>query len=94
MIGQKNNINTLIQWRCNKSVPRFIIISGPRGSGRLTLAKLIMKYINAQGIILGNSISDVRQAIEYAYTKSEPTCYIFRDADDMRQEAKMHCLKW
>ena len=76
MIGQKNNIQTLMSWRMNKAIPRFLILSGPRGSGRLTLAKLIMKYINAQGIILGNSISDVRQAIEYAYTKSEPTCYI------------------
>ena len=93
MIGQKNNIKTLMSWRMNKAIPRFIILSGPRGSGRLTFAKRIMKYINAQGIILGNSISDVRQAIEYAYTKSEPTCYIFRDADDMRQEAKNALLK-
>ena len=48
MIGQKNNILTLIKWRCSKSVPRFIIISGALGSGRLTLAKIIIKMINAQ----------------------------------------------
>ena len=57
MIGQKNNINTLIQWRCNKSVPRFIILSGGIGSGKLTLAKVIIKMINAKGIIMGNSIA-------------------------------------
>ena len=93
MIGQKNNINTLIQWRCNKSVPRFIIISGDIGSGRLTLAKVIIKMINAKGIIMGNSIAEVRETIENAYTITEPTCYIFRNADDMKNEAKNALLK-
>lgn len=93
MIGQKNNINTLIKWRCNKSVPRFIIISGDIGSGRLTLAKIIIKMINAKGIIMGNSIAEVRETIENAYTITEPTCYIFRNADDMKNEAKNALLK-
>ena len=93
MIGQKNNIKTLIQWRCNKSVPRFIIISGEIGSGRLTLAKVIIRMINAKGIIMGNSIVEVRETIENAYTITEPTCYIFRNADDMKNEAKNALLK-
>lgn len=93
MIGQQNNINTLIQWRCNKSVPRFIIISGDIGSGRLTLSKVIIKMVNAKGIIMGNSISDVRDTIENAYTITETTCYIFRNADDMKNEAKNALLK-
>ena len=93
MIGQKNNINTLIKWRCNKSVPRFIIISGDIGSGRLTLAKIIIKMVNAKGIIMGNSIAEVRETIENAYTITEPTCYIFRNADDMKNEAKNALLK-
>lgn len=93
MIGQKNNINTLIQWRCNKSVPRFIIISGDEGSGRLTFAKAIIKMISAKGIIMGNSIAEVRETIENAYTITEPTCYIFRNADDMSAHAKNALLK-
>lgn len=93
MIGQKNNIQTLIQWRCNKSVPRFIIIAGDEGSGRLTFAKAILKTINAKGVIMGNSISDVRDTIEQAYYITQPTCYIFRDADDMKNEAKNALLK-
>lgn len=93
MIGQKNNINTLIKWRCNKSVSRFIIISGNIGSGRLTLAKIIIKMINAKGIIMGNSIAEVRETIENAYTITESTCYIFRNADDMKNEAKNALLK-
>lgn len=93
MIGQKNNIQTLIQWRCNKSVPRFIIIAGDEGSGRLTFAKAILKTINVKGVIMGNSISDVRDTIEQAYYITQPTCYIFRDADDMKNEAKNALLK-
>lgn len=93
MIGQKNNIQTLIQWRCNKSVPRFIIIAGDEGSGRLTFAKAILKIINARGIIMGNSISNVRDTIEQAYYITQPTCYIFRNADDMKNEAKNALLK-
>ena len=93
MIGQNNNIKTLIQWRCNKSVPRFIIISGEIGSGRLTLAKVIIRMINVKGIIMGNSIVEVRETIENAYTITEPTCYIFRNADDMKNEAKNALLK-
>ena len=93
MIGQKNNIQTLIKWRCNKSVPRFIIIAGDEGSGRLTFAKAILKTINAKGVIMGNSISDVRDTIEQAYYITQPTCYIFRDTDDMKNEAKNALLK-
>lgn len=93
MIGQKNNIKTLIKWRCNKSVPRFIIIAGDEGSGRLIFAKAILKTINAKGVIMGNSISDVRDTIEQAYYITQPTCYIFRDADDMKNEAKNALLK-
>ena len=93
MIGQKNNINTLIQWRCNKSVPRFIIISGQEGSGRLTLAKVIMKMINITGIICTNSIDGIRETIDNAYTCISPTMYIFRNADDMSTAAKNALLK-
>lgn len=93
MIGQKNNIETIIKWRLNKSVPRFIIISGSNGSGRLTLAKVIMKTMNANCVVLGNSIENVRETIENAYKVTEKTFYIFRNADDMRNEAKNALLK-
>lgn len=93
MIGQKNNINTLIQWRCNKSVPRFIIISGALGSGRLTFAKAIMHTLKATGIICDCGIDDVRRTIDYAYSYTTPTVYIFRNADDMSLNAKNALLK-
>lgn len=93
MIGQKNNIRTIIKWRCNKSIPRFIIISGQEGSGRLTLAKVVMKMINISGVICNNSIDGVRETIDNAYTCVSPTMYIFRNADDMSTAAKNALLK-
>lgn len=93
MIGQKNNIQTLIQWRCNKSVPRFIIIAGDEGSGRLTFAKAIMSMLHITGMISDCKIEDVRRTIEYAYEYTAPTMYIFRNADDMSVGAKNALLK-
>lgn len=93
MIGQKNNIQTLIKWRCNKSVPRFIIIAGDEGSGRLTFAKSIMNMLHITGIISDCKIEDVRRTIEYAYEYTAPTMYIFRNADDMSLNAKNALLK-
>lgn len=93
MIGQRNNLSTLARWRCNKSVPRFIIIAGDEGSGRLTLSKIIMKTLHATGIISDCKIDDVRRTIEYAYEYTAPTVYIFRNADDMSVGAKNALLK-
>lgn len=93
MIGQKNNIKTLIKWRCNRSVPRFIIIAGDEGSGRLTFAKAIMRMLHITGIINDCKIEDVRRTIEYAYSYTAPTMYIFRNADDMSVGAKNALLK-
>lgn len=93
MIGQKNNIQTVIRWRCNKSVPRFIIIVGDKGSGRLTLTKVIMKMLGITGVISECGIDAIRNVIECAYTLSSSTMYIFRDADNMSIAAKNALLK-
>lgn len=93
MIGQKKNKDIITRWRLNKSVPRFIIIEGAEGSGRLSFSKIIMKMLNATGIIVGNSIADVRTTIENCYQNVNKTVYIFRDCDDMSVQAKNALLK-
>lgn len=93
MIGQNKNKELLMQWRMNKSVPRFIIIEGDEGSGRLTFAKIIIKTLNSVGIICESNIDSVRTTIENAYSVSSTTCYIFRDVDDMSLAAKNSMLK-
>lgn len=93
MIGQFKNQEIIKRWRLNRAVPRFIIIEGDEGSGRLTLAKKIIKMVNATGVIPSNSIDSVREVINNSYTVTSPTAYIFRDADDMSIPAKNALLK-
>lgn len=93
MDGQERLKEQLLQWRLNKSIPRFILIEGDEGSGRLTFAKLVMKQLNGTGVIVGNSIAEVREVIDNAYNVSETTFYIFRDCDDMSVAAKNSLLK-
>lgn len=93
MVGQKKNLKTVIQWRLNKSIPRFIIIEGDVGSGRLTLAKIIMKLLGNGVICENNSKEAVKNAIRMSYNITQPTVYIFRDVDDMSVYAKNALLK-
>ncbi len=93
MIGQNNNIERVKFWRLNRMVPRFIIISGPKGSGRFTLAKVIGNVLNAKCLIFDNSINDVRNCIEYVNTMNDRLLCIFRDCDNMSVNAKNALLK-
>lgn len=94
MIGQHKNLMKVQKWVKNNSFPRFLIIEGLAGSGRLTLSKEIIKRLKASGIIAeNNSIDTVRQIIASAYNNSSPCVYIFRDVDDMSVGAKNALLK-
>lgn len=93
MIGQKNNLEKIFSWRMNRSTPRFIIITGDRGSGRLTLSKQIAKNINAIPVIVDDKIDSVRETIQNAYNVSDTMCYIFRNADRMSVQAQNALLK-
>lgn len=93
MIGQKNNLEKIFNWRMNRSTPRFIIITGDKGSGRLTLSKHIAKNINATPVIIDDKIDSVRETIQNAYNVSNTMCYIFRNADRMSMQAQNALLK-
>ena len=93
MIGQNKNIELIKKWRLNRSFPRFIIIEGESGSGRLTLAKEIIKQLNATGIISDISKDSVRDIIEQANQNSSRIVYLFEDCDDMSIQAKNSLLK-
>ena len=93
MIGQKENLETITKWRLNKAIPRFTIIEGEEGSGRLTLAKKIIEMLNATGVIIGIGKDEIRETIENAYKVQSTTVYIIRNADDMNVSAKNSLLK-
>ena len=93
MIGQKNNLNIIKQWRLKRSFPRFIIIVGDVGSGRSTLAKIIAEQTNSIIYNADNGIDSVRSVINTAYTLDVSTVYLFKDCDNMSLQAKNSMLK-
>lgn len=93
MIGQLRNKTHIKQCLENNSFPRFVIITGERGSGKKTLAKYIAKQLKAYEIYPGNSVEAVREAIDNSYRCAGTTVYIFPDADKMSTQAKNAMLK-
>ena len=94
MVGQKTNLEFLKLCADNNCFPRFIIITGPKGSGKKTMANYISKKcLNGFEIHPGNSVEAVRTAIDNSYRCAGTTVYIFEDADKMSTQAKNAMLK-
>lgn len=93
MIGQNNNkqfINNLI---ANNKLPRFIIISGTRVSGKATLANYIAQQLTAPLIEAETGVNGVRDIISQAYKSPIPICYLIRHADELSKSALNALLK-
>lgn len=93
MIGQTSTLNTVDYWIKTDQVPRFMIISGPKGGGKATLSKEISRRMRAYLIECELSVDSVREAVKNCYKCSAPTVYLFRDADKMSTAAKNAMLK-
>lgn len=93
MVGQKGILNNVDYWIKTDTVPRFMIISGDKGSGRTTLSKEIAKRMRAYLIECELSVDAVREAVKNCYKCSAPTVYLFKDADKMSIAAKNAMLK-
>ena len=93
MIGQSATLNTVDYWIKTGQVPRFMIISGTKGSGKATLSKEISRRMRAYLIECELSVDAVREAVKNCYKCSAPTVYLFRDADKMSTAAKNAMLK-
>ena len=93
MIGQKDIILNIDYWINTDTVPRFMIISGVKGSGKFTLAKEIANRMNAYLIQCELSVDAVREAVVNCYKCGGITLYVLRDADKMSTAAKNALLK-
>ena len=93
MIGQVNNLATIQSWVEGNSVPRFIIISGSKGSGRYTLTRELSKRMGAYLVECELSVDAVREAVKNCYRCAGVTVYLFRNADKMSTAAKNALLK-
>lgn len=93
MIGQKNNIKFINDLVANKTMPRFIIISGTSLSGKTTLAKYITAQLKAQLIEAETGVNGVRGIISQAYKSPIPICYLIKHADELSKSALNALLK-
>lgn len=93
MVGQASILSTVDTWIRGGQTPRFMIISGGKGSGRATLAKEISRRMKAYLIECELSVDAVREAVKNCYKCSAPTVYLFKDADSMSTAAKNSMLK-
>ena len=93
MVGQKKNIkwvNTAIE---NDKVPKSIVIIGPKGSGKRTMAKFIAEKLNCVYAPSDIKVDAVRQVIDTAYKTTDKVLYCFENADNMKNAAKNALLK-
>lgn len=94
MIGQVHllkQIDTLID---NNELPKFIVITGKKGSGKKLVAHYITtKSHSAEWVLPNNKIDTVRLLIHEAYKHINPIVCILQDADEMSNEAQNSLLK-
>ena len=93
LIGQENIQDTFNKFIENGSVPRFMVFTGVKGSGKYTLAKWVTRKMKAYLVEPELSVDAVREVVKNCYKCSGDTVYIFRDADKMSAAAKNALLK-
>ena len=93
MIGQSSNKQQIKAWKENDNLPRTLIITGSRGSGKRTLSSYIAEQFGFDIRWIGNKVNDVRDMITDCRSLSKPTLFVFVGADDMSLSAKNSLLK-
>lgn len=90
MIGQEH-IRLMID--NTNQLPRFIILSGNKGMGKLELCKYISKRFNKQLIVVDNKIDDIRNVIEISNEIASDILIVIREANNMSISAANSLLK-
>ena len=90
MIGQKRLLDELDSL---KTLPRTMIISGSRGSGKKLIAKKIAEKLDAEMIMCDGKVDTVREVTELAYKLVDNIMYVFPNVENMSPAAKNALLK-
>lgn len=93
IIGQRNLIDTIDDLIFHDSLPRFIILTGVKGSGKKHISYYIAKQLNIQPYEVGTRVEDIRQMIKDANKIIDKQVYIISDTDTMSINAKNALLK-
>ena len=95
MIGQNDLkgvfIHSFIEG--NKPLPRSILLTGSKGSGRKTFASWILSSVGLPLVIIGNKVDDIRELSSVCYKVVEPTYYLIPDIEQMSVAAQNALLK-
>jgi len=93
MIGQKQLLQQIDRWVAIGDLPRFLIITGNKGSGKMLLAQKIAKRMGAFYVPCELGVDAVREVVENCYKCDGTTIYTFLNADKMSAQAKNALLK-
>ena len=93
IIGQKQLLERIDNLIATDNWPRFAIFYGPKGSGRKMLSDYVGEKLGARFVPCEIGVGAVRDAILLSYEQTEPTLYMFGDADRMSVAAKNALLK-
>lgn len=93
MVGQINNRSKILSWIEADSVPHFIVIVGPRGSGKTMLTKYLSDKLSCIYTVSDIKVEAIRDIINTAYRINDTVVYHIQNADNMRAEAKNALLK-
>ena len=91
MIGQKHILELIDAMQFQ--LPHFIILVGPKGSGKTCLTKYIADRLEAVYSVTDIKVDAIREVIDTAYKIRDRVVYHIKDADTMRAEAKNAMLK-
>lgn len=94
MIGQTQLQSRIWKLVNDNKFPRFSIFVGPRGSGKKTFCRELIKSIT-DGLYeeCGIKVDEIRQLIDDAYKIHSTAVYFIPDADNMSNAAKNALLK-
>lgn len=90
MIGQRR-VKSII--KCLKKLPKFIIVSGPSGSGKSLFITELCKYKLGTEPIQVSSMDDIRNICTTAVSVQQDTAYVLSDFDSINFRTKEAILK-
>lgn len=92
LVGQPK-LQSFIDGLTLENCPHFIILKGPKKSGRTLVTEQIAEKLNAMQVEFQPSVESVRHIISTIYNIKEPCVYWCEDLDKMHINAKNSLLK-
>lgn len=93
IIGQKELTKKLYEQIHNDELARFIILVGPRGSGKHLVSMFIADELDAIPYWVDTKVDAIRDAITSSYKITQPAVYMIEHADNLSMSAKNALLK-